>query len=76
MTTAIILILVIVGITIFIVNFFTFSSMIVSLISIAIIVTDPIILEYNKYKERKRSYIGEHLIVPAIFVNKWPNQQR
>jgi len=53
MTTAIILILVIVGITIFIVNFFTFSSMIVSLISIAIIVTDPIILEYNKYKERK-----------------------
>jgi flagellar protein FlaJ len=52
--TKIILLLTLVGMTVFLVNFFLAgSSMLINLFSVAIVVVGPLTIEYNKYKEKK-----------------------
>jgi len=52
-STKIVLLLTFIGMTLFLVNFFTASIMIINLFSVAIVLIGPIIIEYNKYREKK-----------------------
>lgn len=52
-TTKIVLLLTFVGMTIFLINLFTASSMLINFLSVAIVVVGPLMIEYNKYREKK-----------------------
>ena len=54
MQTKIILLLTIIGMIVFIVNFFLGeASMLINLFAVAIVAVGPIVIEYNKYREKK-----------------------
>ncbi len=52
--TKIVLLLTVIGLTVFLVNFFIAgSSMLINLFSVAIVLVGPMVIEYNKYREKK-----------------------
>lgn len=53
METKVIILLVVAGLALFIINFMTIFSILISLISIGIVIAGPSVFEYKKYKENK-----------------------